>query len=792
MLKRLVLTFSSHSFFLFLFLSLSLNALTLSINVGREEAQNFSVLHIKENIAFTCIDEKDDFNKITQVLCTFPREPKEKFEAMETNFFKIDSFTKKGRYYVRVYPTEKLALFPIAFTLHEEGSIYAPSKIKTAKHWTIIGYTQQLPYISPETKTPPMGINFPVEMSEVKMPSVGALDIAGRPIKLDKVNDVSAYMRIKSEYESGNYDELANNVDKLFSRFPQTIFKAELLMYKMRGFHHTDENEELLKVSKQFIYEYSDDENMAEVLAYTANAYSSVGMQSDASYFYERLFKEFPRSKFASLGMIYLGDQFIGNGKQKPAESYYEKALYNTSDIEIASMAAIRLAKVSQDKGDLDRAAELYTKIIEGNSKYLLHDLMKNYDMARAFANRGNKDVAVKLLQGVIEHLPQADTNYESIIRDIGIWLSELDDKPAAYKALKRYQTLYGDSDYSAEVQRALDTLFYAPEEANTSALLTEYTGLEEKYANQEIGQKASLEKAKLYYKDKQYQSVLDMQGTSVENEVEYFDLQQNSAQALALETLEKGECAQAINLSQEYNLTLEKKFDSSLYECSFKTGNYTRANKTASSHLKDKTERLLWLYRYAKTLSKLGEYEELAKVSEDVISLSAIEETSLYDDILHDAFYAHERLKNTSKMVSTIKELEKRRGLNHDDIELYVSMIKLGLKERDELIIQTYANKVMELQDKTNSYSQSPFVEFAALQVLKVQKKDKEQLALLNKLVKRDLNAKEKARAQYMLGSLLMKENKNTEAKAAFEQSIEADATSAWASLSKDALDLL
>ena len=794
MLKRLVLTFSPSSFFLFLFLSLSLslNALTLTINVGREETQNFSTLHVKEDIAFTCIDEKDDYGEITQVLCVFPREPKEKFEEMQTNFFKIDSYTKNGRYYVRIYPTQKIEAFPIAFTLYEEGSIYASSKVKMAKHWTILGYTKQLPYISPEMKTPPMGINFPIQMNEVKMPSVGALDIAGRPIKLDKVNDVSAYMRIKGEYESGNYSELANNVDNLFNRFPQTIFRAELLLFKMRGFHHTDESEELLKVSKAYIYEYSDDENMAEVLAYTANAYSSVGMQSDGDYFYERLFKEFPRSKFAALGMVYLGDQYISNGKPKPAESYYEKALYNTSDIEIASMAAIRLAKVNQDKGRLDRAAELYTKIIEGNSKYLLHDLMKNYDMARAFASRGDKSVGVKLLQGIIEHLPLADDNYESMTRDIGIWLSELDDKPAAYKALKKYQELYGDSDYSAEVQTALDTLFYTPEDANTSALLAEYTGLEEKYANQEIGQKASLQKAKLYYKDKEYQSVLDMQGTGVENEVEYFDIQQSSAQALALETLEKGECANAINLSQEYNLTLEKKFDSSLYECSFKTGNYARANKTALSHLKDKKERLLWLYRYAKTLNKLGEYEELAKVGEDVITLSALEETSAYDDIIHDIFYAHERLKNTSKMVTTIKELEKRRGLNHDDIELYVSMIKLGLKERDDLIIQTYANKVMKLQDKTQSFSQSPFVEFAALQVLKAQKKDTEQLKLLNALIKRDLNAKEKARTQYMLGSLLMKDNKNAEAKAAFEESIKADETSAWASLSKDALELL
>lgn len=769
----------------------SLFALTLAVNVGRDGGENFSTVHIKEDLPFKCLSEKDEFDEIRQIQCVFPREPKEKFESMETNFFKIDSFEKKGKYYVRIYPVQKIKPFPIVHTLYETGNIYPATQAKLSKHWMIVGYAEKLPLISPE-KTPPLGVNFPIEMSEVKMPSVGALDISGRPIKLDKMNDVSAYMRIKSEYESGNYDQLAKNVDNLFKRFPKTIFKAELLLYKMRGFHHTNESEELLKVSKEYIREYSDDENMAEVLAYTANAYSTVGMQSDAGYFYERLFKEHPRSKFASLGMIYLGDQYISSGKQKPAESYYEKALYNTSDIEIASMAAVRLAKISLEKGDLERSAELYSKIVEGNSKYLLHDLAKNYDMARALANRGDKKVAVDILEGMSEHLPQAHDMYEEMVKDIGIWLSELGEKAAAYKALKKYQELYGDSEYTAEVQEALDSLFYAPEDANVSVLLAEYQGLEEKYVNQEIGQKASLEKARLYFKEKQYQSVLDMQGSGVENEVGYFDLEQQSAQALALLTLEKGECAKAIHLSNEYNLTLEKKFDSSLYDCSFKTGNYTLAQKTASKHLKDKEKRLQWLYRYAKTLNKLGQYEELTKVASDVITLSEIEKTSAYDDILQDLFYAHERLGDVQGMISTIKELERRRGLRHDDIELYVSMIKLGLKERDDVLIQTYSNKVMALQEKTKSYSQSPFVEFAALQVLKAQKKDKEQLSLLNELLKRDLNDKEKSRVQYMLGSLLMKDNKNQEAKTAFELSIKADEKSAWASLSKDALELL
>ena len=787
MLKRLALfLFSLSSFFV-----TSLFALTLTVNSGREDGENYSTIHIKEDLSFSCLSKKDDFDELTQIQCIFPREPKEKFEAMQTYFFKIDSFAKNKKYYIRILPLKKMKLIPIAHKLYEKGSIYKDREYKTSRHWMIIGYKDKLPFITPE-KTPVLGINFPIEMAEIALPSVGALDISGTPIQLDQVKDVAEYMRIKTAYEVGNYKQLAQDVDNIFKRYPDTIFRAELLLYQMRGYHHTNENEALLDIAKVFMREYSDDENMAEVLAYTANAYSSVGLQADGSYFYERLFKEFPESRFAALGMIYLGDQFFLGGKSKESVYYFEKALYMTSDIEIASMAAIRLAKISLDKGDIERSAQLVAKIVEGNGKYLLHDITGNYDSARAFANRKYQKTGADILSAITKDLNPADDRYEMMIKDIGIWLSETDDKAAAHTALKRYQTLYGDSDYTDEVQEALDALFYAPEDANKTALLAEYENLEEKYANQEIGQKAALEKARLFYGDKKYQAVLDMEGSGVEKEVGYFELKSDSAKALALMTLEKGQCAKAINLSQEYNLTLESKFDESIYRCAFTTGNYSLAKTTAQKHLKDKEQRLDWLYNYAKTLNKTGEYEELTQVASDVIALSELDKSSKYDDILQDTFYAYERLGDTKGMVKTIKELENRRGLIYDDIELYVSMIKLGLKEKDDIIIEVYANKVMSLQEKTESYTQSPFVEFAALQILKTQKKDKEQLALLKKLAKLELKAKDRSRVQYMFGSLLMKEGKESEAKSAFEESIKADENSAWAGLSKDALELV
>jgi len=786
LLKRLALILFPLSSFLF-----PLFSLTLSVNVAKDSGEEFSTIHIKEELAFKCLSEHDEYDNLTQIQCVFPREPKEKFKAMETNFFKIDSFVNKKKYYIRVRPLQKMKLFPISHSLLKHENISQDNIDKPSKHWMILGYTKELPLIR-QAQTNSQSINFPIDMNEISLPSVGALDVAGNPIIISKLQDVTDFMRIKSAYEAGNYSHLAKDADAVFREFPDTIFEAELNLYKIRGYHQTNESEELLSVAKDFLWEHSDDENVPEVLAYMANAYSAVGLQSDALYFYERLFKEYPESKYSALGMIFLGDQQVAGGKAKEAKQYFEKALYKTKDVEIASMAAVRLAKISLEQGDLERASKLYNKIIEGNPRYLLHDVEENYDTARSFYNRGKQNTGASILIAMTENLPKTDDRYEMMERDIGLYLSETKEKADAFNALKHYQVTYGlDAEYALEVQKALDSLFYTPDDANKTALLAEYENLEAKYTNQEIGQKAALEKAKLLQQEKQYQAVLDMNGTGVEKEEAYAEVQKSSAKALAMDSLEKGRCSKAIGLSMDYNLSIETKFDKELYHCAFATGNYELAKRTAIKHLKD-AQRLAWLYKYAKTLNKLGEYEELIKVTKDVVTLSAMDKVDKYDDILQDAFYAEQRLGNTQGMVTTIKELERRRGLVSADIELYVEMIKLGLKQHDDVVIETYTKKVMSLQKKTSSYSQSPFVEFAALQVLKAQNKEKEQMALLKELIKRDMTEKEMSRAQYMFGSLLMKENKNKEAKLAFEASIKADEKSAWAGLSKDALELL
>jgi predicted negative regulator of RcsB-dependent stress response len=106
--------------------------------------------------------------------------------------------------------------------------------------------------------------------------------------------------------------------------------------------------------------------------------------------------------------------------------------------------------------------------------------------------------------------------------------------------------------------------------------------------------------------------------------------------------------------------------------------------------------------------------------------------------------------------------------------------------------MVQSYSNKVMALQKRTSTYTQSPFIEFTLAQSLMNQEKNKEALDVLKTLNDRKLSSETKSRQHYLIGSLAMKMGRNSEAKSAFNASIKANPASAWGKLAKDALGLL
>jgi len=124
-------------------------------------------------------------------------------------------------------------------------------------------------------------------------------------------------------------------------------------------------------------------------------------------------------------------------------------------------------------------------------------------------------------------------------------------------------------------------------------------------------------------------------------------------------------------------------------------------------------------------------------------------------------------------------------------DIERYTQMVSLGLKRKDEAMVQTYSRKVMALQVRTKTYTQSPYIEFTLAQSYQNLGKDTEALKVLKTLNTRKMTNEKRARQQYLIGAIEQKAGRKREARDAFNASIKADKNSAWGKLANDALAL-
>jgi tetratricopeptide (TPR) repeat protein len=98
----------------------------------------------------------------------------------------------------------------------------------------------------------------------------------------------------------------------------------------------------------------------------------------------------------------------------------------------------------------------------------------------------------------------------------------------------------------------------------------------------------------------------------------------------------------------------------------------------------------------------------------------------------------------------------------------------------------------VVALQERTKTYTQSPYIEFTLGQSYQNLGRDGDALEILKSLNGRKLDKEKRARQQYLIGSLSQRLGRKAEARTAFNASIKTDPTSAWGKLAKDALGLL
>jgi len=775
---------------LLLFIWLPLDALELSIQSGREASENYSILHLRDIKPFQCVSNRNDFDEIVRIECNATK--MRSIPQLANTHFNITQTSAS----IIITPKTKIALFPIGFDLRYDSQVYL-SDVKPVNHWTIVGYTKDLPMLPP-VKTNPNAINIPMKITKESYPFVGGLDLKGNPIKMKSVQDVNDYMELKKAYKVKDYSKVLFLARDALKKHPNTIFANELTLYQIRALHYLGEYEPLLALSKQFVRQYSNDQNIAEVLAYSANAYGQLGQNIDSDYFYDRLFTEHEEDPYAAKGMYFKAKHLEVLGSSKKAAKYYREALSRTKDVNLASACAFELARMEMGGEHPQKAKEYIDKIARVNPEYFneVHlEAMKMIDILQ-----GHKDplTAAKITQSLIKGVPHKSVEHQELLKNLGVLYAEGGKKSQALETFNEYIKLFPYGEAITEVRRAKDSLFFEKEELSADKGIKKYEDLIQRYGNDSIGQKALYKKAQLLFKEGKYATILEMENDLYKLDTTAYPESNNLISKSAIEVtkkkLQEGKCSEALSMQKMYKIKLLPQWDGLTFDCALKMGNFPAAKALAQKHSKSKAmaERQVWLSRLVKTHFAMGEYKEAMSGGRDLIALLEIQKNPPLHDIYRTLFDSAQRSSDEVGMVKYIKGCEGAFGNDFNDIERYSQMVSLGLKRKDDVMVQSYSAKVMALQKRTSTTTQSPFIEFTLAQVLMNQEKNKEALSILKGLNTLKLNSEKRSRQQYLIGSLAMKMGNNSEAKAAFNASIKADKNSAWGKLAKDALGLL
>jgi len=781
---------------LLLFLSLNVFALEISLQGAKENHKPYSTLHIKDANKFLCQEFKDDFKEVSKIVCAFSKSPSQKLQKLQNSFFEIDTQTKKETFFLVIKPHFKMKLFAIVFDLTKEDTTFS-SDVKLSNHWMIVGYTDEIPYIQGYEETE-YAINFPFTYQEDMLPHVGSLDIKGNPVYIKKVADVTEYIKIKNYYEEKNYDFTLDLINDIMKEYPNSLFRAELLFYKIRVYSKLDENENLIEVAKEYLRNYSSDENIAEVLSLIAKSYTKLGMSSDADYFFDRLFSEHPNSAHAYWGYIYLAESLELSGSTSRARTLYEKVLSNSDDIDVAAEAAFKLAQNYIYNSSPKEAALHIDKIVKAKPEYFYNiGIYKSMDMMYDLADNGEFAQAAAIAKALFERMEPVEDGYEELSRNIGIWLSKTDNKKEALAALNKYIELFGDGMYSQEVQIAKDGLFFDVNDENTSVKLSTYNKLIDEYYGDSIGNKAIYEKAKLLMQNERFSEALAMESELLElNPQEYQDVGELITQAAIgamKQALEIKECNSVLVISSRYKVELSDEWDDGVYECAMKGADFELAKKMAEKNLKSKNinERKKWLYRYIKVDFATGNYSNVIEASKELVSLIKDDKNSKYKDIYRVIFDTYHRLENQQKMIESITRLVQEYKEDYIDIERYVAVMAVGSDIKDSNMVIEYGEKIMAIQKNSGSYAQSPFVEFALYQAYIDKENYSKALEVIESLEAVELNKNDRARQKYLLGSVLEKLWRDEESQKAYQEAIDTEPNSAWAELAKSAKTL-
>ncbi len=364
-------------------LSHSLNALSLTLTQGKEEGEDFSVLTLRHNKAFSCsyANEKPPsgieaslsiMHAKRPIECVIDSIPKEGFTPLENAFFNITYSMRQQQFILHIKPKvmRRLTLFSFDRDYKKAIPLFVENDAK-AKMWQIIGYDQKIPFLS-EKDNAQKGLNFPIIIKDAQTPIIQELDVNNKPLLTTKGYDLNAYLEAKKQMDSQAYFDALRTISRAFKNYPQTIFKKDLYLLEIIALGKLGIKKSLLiDIGTQWIKNYPTDPNIPEALYYVAKALDENNNYKQAMRYYKRILLEYKNSRYAPLAQMRLAIEAAEASDLSSASMLFKEAFSNAKDKESASEIALNWAEAEINYQNFNNAKYLIDKVVQSNPDYI-------------------------------------------------------------------------------------------------------------------------------------------------------------------------------------------------------------------------------------------------------------------------------------------------------------------------------------------------------------------------------------------------------------------------------------
>lgn len=782
-------------------LSHSLNALSLTLTQGKEGGEDFSVLTLRHNKAFSCsyVNEKPPsgieaslsiMHAKRPIECVIDSIPKEGFTPLENAFFNITYSMRQQQFILHIKPKvmRRLTLFSFDRDYKKAIPLFVENDAK-AKMWQIIGYDQKIPFLS-EKDNAQKGLNFPITIKDAQTPIIQELDVNNKPLLTTKGYDLNAYLEAKKQMDSQAYFDALRTISRAFKNYPQTIFKKDLYLLEIIALGQLGIKKSLLiDIGTQWIKNYPTDPNIPEALYYVAKALDENNNYKQAVHYYKRILLEYKNSRYAPLAQMHLAIEAAEASDLSSASMLFKEAFSNAKDKESASEIALNWAEAEINYQNFNNAKYLIDKVVQSNPDYLSTHSELALELLKLLKKNQMNESAIEIAQLLLNQDDDVKAK-EQALYDLGALYARIKDFKNAHLYNLRYLQDHAELE-RASVVRARDEKALFSMEGNTQEKIAHYNKIIQNFPNSNEAQKALELKAQLLFDNKRYAEVLGMQ----KNLPKDSPLIQKTLNILAKTPLEDHRCKEALKyLSQITTFEFNPKEEIQAFDCLYFASLKEKAQIIALNALKaakTPSEKLVWLYRLGRNYYRLGDFKNSTLASKDALILAQSLNKKEFYDIAFVLFSDYMQNNEKELALNLYAFLEKH---FKDDKRMALVYFKLLENEKDPKSVKIYATSLLKLQDAYKDYSYTPFGEFALIDAYRVTKDYLKALEALDKLLNHRLSLEDHQKALYLQSSLLDLTNQKAKSKASLEKCVQLkqkDQTNAWQNLCEQGLNL-